>query len=349
MTALPRRNQNEPDRRTAPGTTAGVIDTIADGMTLVVQRPWLMAAPLNVDALLWLTVKVPMTPMTDNAARFIETTDVADARLAADTLRDIGDKVYVTDFLGAFLPSLFTGVSLDTVLNQLVTFISPASGAGIARDSMFEPWRMGLMDPITIGSENRVALIGLLSLFASTIAFAAYRVPVARAIRGDTTSSFWKELGGSWVRFLAYVLLILGVALASLVPFTILGVIFAILGLNLSFVFAIALLIFGTMIGIYTFFAVDAMLLHRFGPIQAFRLSYDVGRMYFGQIARFALTSLLIMFGSMALWNQTVDSAPGTIIALIGNAFLGTTLAASSMLFYTDRFRVIRMMRKRSA
>ena len=332
MTALPRRNQNEPDRRTAPGTTAGVIDTIADGMTLVVQRPWLMAAPLIVDALLWLTVKVPMTPMTDNAARFIETTDVADARLAADTLRDIGDKVYVTDFLGAFLPSLFTGVSLDTVLNQLVTFISPASGAGIARDSMFEPWRMGLMDPITIGSENRVALIGLLSLFASTIAFAAYRVPVARAIRGDTTSSFWKELGGSWVRFLAYVLLILGVALASLVPFTILGVIFAILGLNLSFVFAI-----------------DAMLLHRFGPIQAFRLSYDVGRMYFGQIARFALTSLLIMFGSMALWNQTVDSAPGTIIALIGNAFLGTTLAASSMLFYTDRFRVIRMMRKRSA
>ena len=49
------------------------------------------------------------------------------------------------------------------------------------------------------------------------------------------------------------------------------------------------MLIFGTMIGIYTFFAVDAMLLHRFGPIQAFRLSYDVGRMYFGQIARFAL------------------------------------------------------------
>ena len=86
----------------------------------------------------------------------------------------------------------------------------------------------------------------------------------------------------------------------------------------------------------------------RYSPFQAFRLSYDVGRMYFGQIARFVLTSLFIMFGSLALWNEVVESAPGAIIALVGNAFLGTTLAASSMLFYTDRFRVIRMMRKRA-
>lgn len=347
MTASPPRNPNEPDRRTEPGTVAGVIDTIADGMTLVLQRPWLMVAPLLVDLIVWLLFKVSITPMTENAARFMETTNVSDADLAADSLREIGDRVYVSDFLGAFLPSLFTGVSLDTFLNQVMTFISPASGAGIARDALFEPWQSGLIDPLSIDSENTVAMIGLLSLLGATIAFALYRVPVARAIRGDRTSSFWKELGGSWVRFLAYLLVLLAVGLASLIPLTLLGLLFAVLGFNLSFVFAMALLIFGSMIGIYTYFAVDAMLLHRYGPLQSFRLSYDVGRMYFGQIARFALTSLLIMFGSMALWNQTVDSVPGVIIALIGNAFLGTALVASSMLFYTDRFRVIRMMRKR--
>jgi hypothetical protein len=349
MTVAPPRHPNEPERRTEPGTTAGVFDTIADGMTLVLQRPWLMIAPLAIDVILWLLFKVRITPLTENAAKFIETSNVADADLAAEGLRALGERVYVSDFLGAFLPSLFAGVPLDTVLNGLVTFISPASGTGVARDAIFEPWRNGVIGPITPESENPVALVGMLSLLGSTVAFALYRVPLARVIRGDRSSSLIKELGGSWLRFLAYLGVLLLVSAASLIPLAALGVIFAILGFNLTFVFAIALLVFGSMAGIYTYFAVDAILLHRFGPLQGLRLSYDVGRMYFGQIARFALTSLLIMFGSMALWNEAVGSAPGVILALVGNAFLGTGLAASSMLFYTDRFRVIRMKRKRAA
>jgi len=349
MTVAPPRHPNEPYRRTAPGTTAGVFDTIADGVTLVLQRPWLMLAPLAVDLVIWLLIKVSIAPLTENAARFIETTNVADADIAAEGLREIGDLVYVSDFLAAFLPSLFTGMPLDTVLNQLVSFISPASGAGVARDAIFEPWREGLLNPITPESGNLVALTGLLSLLGSTMAFALYRVPLARAIRGDRTSSFLRELTGSWVRFLGYLGLLVIVAAASMVPMGILGAVFAILGFNLSFVLAMALLVFGSMIGIYTFFVVDAILLHRFGPLRAFRLSYDVGRAYFGQIARFALTSLLLMMGTMALWSQTVESPPGVILALLGNAFTGTVLAASSMLFYTDRFRVIRLTRKRAA
>lgn len=348
MTRIPLRHPNEPERRTEPGTTAGVFDTIADGMSLVVQRPWLMLIPIVIDLVIWLLLKVRMTPMTESAARFIETSNVADADLAAESIRAIGDQIYVSDFLAVFLPSLFAGVSLDTLMNQLVTFISPASGAGLARDAILESWRNGVISPISPGSENPVILAGFLSLIGSTIAFALYRVPIARAIRGDRTSSIWKELGGSWLRFIAYLAVVVAVLFASLIPLALLGVVFAVLGFNLTFVFAMALLIFGSMIGIYTYFAVDAMLLHRFGPLSAFRLSFDVARMFFGQIARFAMTSILIMFGSMALWNETAGSAPGLILALIGNAFLGTTLAASSMLFYTDRFRVVRLTRKRA-
>lgn len=349
MTIAPPRNPNEPERRTAPGTTAGVFDTIADGMTLVLQRPWLMLAPIAIDLIVWLLFKVRITPITENAAEFLETSNVADADIAAEGLRQIGDLVYVSDFLGAFLPSLFTGMPLDTLLNQLMSFISPASGSGIARDAIFEPWRNGLIGPLTPDSDNPVALVGLLSLLGSTVAFALYRVPLARVIRGDRSSSLVRELTGSWLRFVAYLGVVMLVAAASLVPLVALGVLFAIMGFNLTFVFAMALLIFGSMIGIYTYFVVDAILLHRFGPLKAFRLSYDVGRAYFGQIARFALTSLLLMLGSMALWNEAAGSAPGVVLALVGNAFLGTTLAASSMLFYTDRFRVIRAQRKRAA
>lgn len=348
MTATPHRNAKEPYRRTAPGTTAGVIDTIADGMTLVLQRPWLMIVPVIVDLVLWQVFRVGILPMTDSAARLVETSSVPDAEIAAQTIRDLGDRVYISDLLGAFLPSIFSGVPIDTVMNQIVAFISPTSTAGVARDTLFSPWRNGIVAPVRPDSPNIVLLAGAASLFASTIAFALYRVPIARAIRGDTVSNLWHELVGSWVRFVAYLGLIVVVGLASIIPLTMITGVLAILGLNLSFVFAMALLIFGSMIGIYTFFAVDAMLLHRFGPVRAFRQSYAVARMYFGQVARFALVSLLLMFGSLALWVEIVDSAPGMILALIGNAFLGATLTASSMLFYTDRFRVIRMTRKRS-
>ena len=69
MTRIPPRNPNEPERRTDPGTTAGVLDTIADGMTLVLQRPWLMIVPLVVDLAVWLLLKVRLTPMTDSARK----------------------------------------------------------------------------------------------------------------------------------------------------------------------------------------------------------------------------------------------------------------------------------------
>ena len=348
MTRIPPRNPNEPLRRTEPGTTAGVLDTIADGMTLVLQRPWLMIVPLLVDVVLWLVFRVRMTPILESAARFVEISNVTEASEAAAQLRSMSDSMYASDFLGAFVPSMLTGLSLDTLMNQLVAIMSPASGAGVPRGELFEPWRNGVVGTVSPSSENPVALAAMLSLLGSTVVFALYRVPLARAIRGDRTSSLWKELGGSWVRFLAYLGLVLAVALASLVPLAVLGGLLAVMGFNLAFVMLMALLIFGSMIGIYTYFAVDAMLLHRFGPLPALKMSYDVGRVYFGQIARFALTSLLISVLSLRLWGATVDTAPGVILALVGNAYLGTALAASSMLFYTDRFRVIRMMRKRA-
>jgi hypothetical protein len=107
-----------------------------------------------------------------------------------------------------------------------------------------------------------------------------------------------------------------------------------------------ALLIFGGMASVYTLFMVDAMLLHRTGPIGAFRMSMAVGRQHFAQVARFALTSLLLLLGALHLWSRLVDSVPGVAFALVANAFIGTGLAVASMLFYADRFRILNARRR---
>ena len=122
----------------------------------------------------------------------------------------------------------------------------------------------------------------------------------------------------------------------------IMSVLVPVLGVGIAFLASFALLVVGGMLGIYSLFAVDAMLVHRTSPVNGFRMSFAVGRAYFGQTARFALTCIFMMLATLRLWSELASSAPGFIIALVGSAFVGTVLTAASLFFYTDRFRLVR-------
>jgi hypothetical protein len=335
------RNANEPNRRIEPGTAGGVLDTIADGLSFILERPRLMVLPFVVDLVLWLLVNVSLMPLANNVARFLETSGATDSDVAADSLRKLGERLQVSDSLSAFLPSIFSGLPLDTLLNVLVTMMSPNVGFGIDRDTIYDTWGSGLFGGWTPASAGAVALIGLICLIGGTFLLALYRVPLARAVRGDTTSHLLPEIGKAWLHFMGYLLLMAVAVIAAMIPLFFASMVFLILGFNLVFVVTTALFISGGMASIYTLFMVDAMLLHRIGPIRAFTMSRKIGRSYFAQTSRFALTSLLFLLGALHLWSSTVDTVPGIAIALIANAFIGTGLSFASMLFYSDRFRLM--------
>lgn len=330
-----------PDRRTPKGTAAGVLDTIADAVTFVLQRPWLMIVPLVVDLILWLVLRVSMGPVIERMIDVIETSRVEGYTQVVEALEDSSAEVMVTDYLGAFVPSLFAGMPIDTLMGGLMMLIAP-EGFGIPRAEMYEAWRYGIVETANPNGVGTVFLAGIGSILGSAIALVAFRVPLARAIRGTAPEPLGRELVGGVVRFLGYLGLLVLLVCVSIVPLLILTSLAAILGLGLGFVVVMALFIFGSMLGIYTWFAVDALLIHRTNPVAAFKISYNVGRRYFSQTARFALTAIFIMLATGRLWLETVDSAPGMIIALVGNAFVGTVLAAASMLYYTDRYRLYR-------
>lgn len=330
-----------PERRTAEGTAAGVIDTISDAVTLVLQRPWLMLVPIAVDLVLWLVLKVTLGPVIDNFIRLMETSQVEGSDQIIEQLLATGDQVMVSDYLGAFVPSLLTGMTLDTVMGILMLFVAP-EGFGVARADFYEPWQNGIASTMVPDSSFSVLLIWIGVIIASSFAMVLYRVPMARAIRGTRPTSLVSEMMHSWLSFVLYLLLLLVLACVSLVPLALLAALVPVLGLSIAFVASFALLIFGGMIGIYTLFAVDAMLIHRTSPLNGFRMSYAVGKAYFGQVTRFALTSIFLMLASLRLWSELTDSAPGFVIALVGSAFVGTVLAAASMLYYSDRFRLVR-------
>lgn len=333
------RIASEPERRTAPGTTAGVLDTIADAFSFIIERPRLMIVPLLVDIVIWLVLNVSVAPLADNIARFIETSGAADSDIAADGLRQLGGSIQASDSLSAFLPSVFSGIPLDTGVNILVTLLSPNMGFGIDRALIYDAWEQGLFGDWTPGSAGLIALIGFVCLIGGTLLLALYRVPLARAIRGDTNGGLLPEIGKAWIHFIGYLALMAFAGILALIPLFVASLVFLILGFNLIFVITMILFVFGGMASVYTLFMVDAMLLHRIGPIQAFSMSTQISRSYFGQVVRFAITSLLILLGALQLWSRMVESVPGLAIALIVNAFLGTAMTFASMLFYSDRFR----------
>lgn len=334
---------SRPERRTPHGTAAGVIDTIADAVTFVIQRPWLMIVPIVIDLVVWLVIRVSMGPMIDNLIRLMETSQVEGSAEIIEQIRANSDQVFVSDYMGAFIPTLLTGMPLDTLMGILMLFVAP-DGFGVLRTDLYEPWQNGLVDTFVPDSAGMVSLIWLGSFAVSSVALVLFRVPIVRAIRGTRPTSLGKELVRSWFNFVFYLILLVVIAVAALIPLAMLTALVPILGLSGAFLTSFALLVFGGILGVYTFFAVDAMLVHRTSPINGFRMSYAVGRAYFGEVVRFALTSLFIMLATLRLWSELAGSAPGMIVSLIGSAFIGTVLAAASLFFYTDRFRLVRAM-----
>ena len=338
---MTQQNARTPERRTPHGTPAGVIDTIADAVTFVVQRPWLIAVPIVIDLILWLVLKVTLGPVIDNVIRLMESTQVEGSAQIIEQLEQYGDQIMISDYLGAFVPTLFTGMSLDTVMGVLMLFVAP-DGFGVPRVDLYEPWQNGLVDTIAPQSGMVVLLVWMAVMLISSVTMILFRVPIVRAIRGTKPIGMAEEMARSWVNFMLYLLLLLVVGVAALIPLALMSALVPILGLSVAFFTSFALLIFGGMLGVYSLFVVDAMLVHRTSPFNGFRMSIAVGRAYFGQVLRFAMTSIFVMLATLRLWSELAGSAPGLIISLVGSAFIGTVLAAASVFFYTDRFRLVR-------
>lgn len=336
-----------PERRTPQGTAAGVMDTIADGVTLVVNRPQLVLIPLVVDVLLWLVIKVSIHPLTDQLGSFMQTSGVEGSQQAREQLTAIGDQVMISDFLGVFLPSVFTGMSLDTPMSMIMMLIAPQE-FGLVRAEMAQGLS-GLASSVTPANAAVVVLVLLASILISSLLYVLFQVPIARIVRGTTPVALSTEILATWKHVLGYIALIAAVLMASLIPLSILSMLFLILGYSLLFVFAFALLIFGSMLGVYTWFLPSVIVLNRTGPIRAFRQSYALGRAFFPQIARFAFTVVFISFAMTQLWSRMATSTPGVVIALVLNAFIGTVLVASGMLYYSDRYRLNRAAKRQSS
>src|SRR2546430_10644884 len=88
---------------------------------------------------------------------------------------------------------------------------------------------------------------------------------------------------------------------------------------------------------VYMFFAIEALLLSDVGPLQAIRLSVVViASNFWAAITLIGLT-FLITLGVPLAWQFITAYPAGLVIAILGNAYIGTGVAAAGFLFYKER------------
>ncbi len=342
---------NDLDRRSAAGTkkavpddVSGVLETLAAGFSLVLARPYLFVLPLLVDLWTWLGVQIYPTALIEPLQELMSDQGGSNGPAAAEELGRVGESLRVNDAIASLSPSIFSGLSNETLLGSMLGILAPALTSGVDRSKMYDDWGEGFSRSVTPGNWFGVVGLGVLLFIGATLLIVLFKVPIANAVRGGgiTPGLFLKDVAFGWFRVLALVGIVLAGVLILGIPAIIAAQVLTLVGINLIAVLSLALFVFGSIGALYTFFLLDAMFIYRVGPIRAAKMSYAVARLNFPQSWRFAAASLLIATGLLHVWGVIVENPPGIVIALLVNAVLGTGLSIASMMFFHDRARLPR-------
>jgi hypothetical protein len=297
---------------------AGVIETIADGLSLTLVRPGLMLVPVALDAYLWLGWRVSLSPLTDALARRAATIDSTRSADVIERLNDIG-RGDATWLLALQTPSLLSDASRSDIYDW-------RSRPEIAPD---QPWIAAVALAVLVVGAMLLPMI--------------YGVPLAdnalgreRGL-GETARAM---LIAGW-RFFTLVLLMIVIALGGMIPFIAGAGVLALGGTGGESTIVLGASLVIAALFLLLWFAPDAILVSEVGPIRAARYSLQVVRTSFWQTIGLVGASMLITLGLSEIWLRMADNAPGLVIGVLLNAFVSTGLTLASMLFYVSRIRLL--------
>jgi hypothetical protein len=224
------------------------------------------------------------------------------------------------NLLGLLSPG---GLTLPTVVPAL----------GIARGSFTMLDSLGLAVAIGIGA----LLLG--ALFGST-----YQTIIAQQTRDGELAPLDIPIQAivAWARLVALAVTILAVTLMLTLPF---GFIAAIARMAVPGLEGLVLAIVGTLAlvaQLYLYFASDAILIRRVGPIQALRDSVAVVQSGVWSALLLVILVTASLIGMALLWSAVAAVASwGLALAIVGNAYIASGLVAAKMHFFQERIETL--------
>jgi hypothetical protein len=309
----------------------GVIDAVSAGLDAVLRHPWLLLIPLALDLFLWIGPRVQAPTLY----RFFEPTlgqmltdsPSSDSRLAVQELSKLLNAFFTQYNLFSWLSVGLVGVpvvnaGIDSTLN-LVTGGLPLV------------WQITELDGYVV----LLFLFTGIGLFVSALFWAL----LSGYVRGDQfyparwlkdSFAIWKRLGLLFFLIIAAVLL--AIFPASLIMMTVGAFSPALASLVPALVMAASLWV--VFMGVFT---PHGIALHRMPLGRAVNTSILIVRANFMPTIGLVAVMIAISMGMNLIWGELAADSWLRLVAMIGNAIIGTGLILASLLFYRNRVSVL--------
>jgi len=331
-----------------------VIDALSQGFSTIHRRWWVLLIPILLDLFLWLGPQMAIEPIVaemstiltgSDLLRQAEQTDPTLKEAILATLDSLSKNYNLFSALRARMlgvPSLLVwggaGYQVPTIYEVIwIYFLQminiPDLAISVSPATFFSRPVWQLADPFAwLGLNVLVSLIGVaigsfyLTLIAQPVSTAEQPLPFgARVIRlgghvllfGVLRTVAWFVLGVPFFFFLG----ILGMLSTGLAMFVALGLMGALVWLSF-----------------YGIFFVASLAVNQVTIWQALWNSLNVVlRNFWSTLWLFVLINL-IGGGLTILWQQLSTGSWLTMLGILGNAYVGSSLLAGSLIFYRDRY-----------
>lgn len=312
----------------------GVIDSVSAGLSLVWRRPWTLLVPVLFDVMIWVLPRLSLSELFRPYANQMITAAAltSDPQAVEETRLALQQMINSFNLLGLVATALNAVTRVPSLLAiDAADVQSPVAGWTTSYSLESAPLLLVLFIPLF--------LLGLLAV-AFYLEWIAQGVrPLETQVRGETLF----RVARIWLRLILFSLLLVGFLFAAGLVLLVLQLVF---NSPEPAAFATLLITIGLFwIFIYFFFMPSAIAVADLGLRDALRRSTLLFRVFFWTTLALVALSVFLDRGLAIVWDGLTVNAVLVVIAIVANAFIGTSLVAASMVYYQDRMNLLERMR----
>lgn len=307
----------------------GIIDTLSAGFDRVTKRLWLIIVPVLLDVGIWIAPKLSINELSKQIVA------------ALPSAPELGNQYQQSiEIIRTWLADFGAGANILSMLSMHALGLPSLTGTFAPKTLLFSAAHRSVEIHTWPALLGLVALLAMLSLFIgcfclSLIAQEARDEEMDMAHVLQVTWRSWARL----VRLIFAILLTLAMLVSAMSVMsgvlTLLSPALAWLALNLL---ALGSLWLSAYAGIIFFFTLRAIILDDMGIVHSLWSSLNVVHRNFLSAIGLILLVNIIQTGLLYIWRLLTVSTVGTLIGIVGNAYVGTGLVLASFIFYRDRF-----------
>jgi hypothetical protein len=309
----------------------GIIDALSAGLDAVLRHPWLLLIPVLLDVFLWLGPRMQAPALfrsLEPALRQMTTgMTSSETRLAAQELSKAVEQFFTRYNLFAWLSTGLIGVpvvngGIDATL-KLVTGSPPIM------------WQVDGFD----GYLLVLAVFTVIGLFLSAL----YWTMLGDYVRGESMQAarWLRQSFEVWKRLLMLMIVVVGLAVISIFPLSMVMFTLSAFSVGLASLIPLLAVAVAAWIILVCVFTPHGLVVHHLPLGRAVNTSILVVRANFVPVASLAVIAIAISIGMGLIWEGLAADSWLRLLAIAGNAIVGTGLIVASLLFYQNRVVIL--------